>query len=154
MLYTPEFFSQKEFYDIELMNSHLLYIIDKIRSYFGYVYEHVSCVIHCSNEPPKSKVHVAGSKHYQNEAVDFHINCKDRWGKVVEYQFVALEVANYLHFTTMWNDVGIGFYPEWNSPGFHLDWSPDKHREWQAKYVENADGNKIQVYTPVNYIFE
>jgi hypothetical protein len=29
---------------------------------------------------------------------------------------------------------GIGFYPEWSKPGFHLDVRPGKYAEWGAYY--------------------
>jgi uncharacterized protein YcbK (DUF882 family) len=73
-------------------------------------------VIHCGYE---NGGHASGSRHYTGDAVDFHINgmnfseAMDSLLKALhETDFFGKKAAEY---------VGLGIYPDWNTPGFHLD---------------------------------
>ena len=62
--------------------------------------------------------HAADSYHYKGLALDFHVpNAAPRH---------ILSVIDALgHFG------GVGFYPWWNNPGFHIDHRPfDKYQRW------------------------
>ena len=150
-IYYPEFFKESEFYDIQKMNSFLLFILDKLRGAFALKYHGVSFNINYSNGPSYLVKHSENSKHYTDDAVDFWIRAfyDESRLKPLRYSEIALSLEMLLKVTTIWNDIGIGFYPEWNRPGFHIDWSPKNHRDWQAKY-ELQDGSIKQVYTAVN----
>lgn len=93
------------------MNPAILHIIDGIRN---------ECrqpiILHATNEKDG---HTENSQHYIDNAVDFHmqgINFVDAMNIVMEYitvyAFIDRPLKQYM---------GIGIYPDWNTPGFHLD---------------------------------
>ena len=92
--------------DASRMNGGLILSLDLIRHYFD-----VPFIVHCGYEPDG---HSKGSQHYVYNAVDFHVKSmsfKDSCRKM-------FQVIDYLQLT---NFIGLGFYPEWKNPGFHID---------------------------------
>jgi uncharacterized protein YcbK (DUF882 family) len=58
--------------------------------------------------------HSDKSQHYEGNAVDFHAD-----NITLEEAYVKLcKILDLLQLT---DRVGLGLYPDWNSPGFHLD---------------------------------
>jgi len=150
MKYKPKYFKAREFYDITKMSEMLLFILDIARGAFGRKYPKVSFNINYSNNP-KDK-HVPNSKHYSNEAVDMYIKAYYDYNKEnpVPYKDIVIDLVQLFKITTIWDNIGIGIYPDWHRPGFHLDFSPHNHREWQAHYKKDKNGKIIkQIYTGV-----
>jgi len=90
-----------------MMNGLLLLLLDAIRGRWGKPF-----VIHCGYE---TSGHASKSQHYVGNAVDFHIKDELPFYAQVEKmeQILAeLQVAD---------KVGLGIYPDWAHPGFHLD---------------------------------
>jgi uncharacterized protein YcbK (DUF882 family) len=106
------YFTEKEKWgDADKMNPVLLLLLDNLRKKVGKPF-----VIHCGYEEGG---HASGSRHYTGDAVDFHINgmsfpeAMDSLLKALhETDFFGKKAAEY---------VGLGIYPDWNTPGFHLD---------------------------------
>jgi len=102
--------------DPERMDPLLLFILDRIIDELP-----TGCVakIHCGF---KTVGHSSKSMHYKAKAVDFHI---------VGVPFLVAEtlISEFLHKTGLVDLVGFGIYPEWNSPGFHLD-TRGKRASW------------------------
>ena len=88
------------------VNGILLALMDEIRERIG-----VGIVIHCAYEKGG---HAQRSQHYLGNAVDFHVVGMPFHEAVywIEKILEDLHVADW---------VGLGIYPEWNTPGFHLD---------------------------------
>jgi len=90
------------------MNGLLVILLDTIRDRYG------ACrfVIHCGYE---TAGHVKNSQHPRGNATDFHIDTPsplaDQAARL-EMIFKDLQVHD---------RVGLGVYPDWNNPGFHLD---------------------------------
>ena len=70
--------------------------------------------------------HVENSFHYSGQAIDFHVGTQP-----VHSLLKVWKILN-----EWWNG-GLGVYPCWNEPGFHIDMGPKKR--WQK--------NKEGVYT-------
>ncbi len=60
-----------------------------------------------SSDPP--------SQHYEGNAVDFHFKT------VLPYPVQITFMLDVLEELQVANRVGFGIYPDWNSPGFHVD---------------------------------
>jgi hypothetical protein len=82
--------------------------------------------------------HSENSYHYKGMAVDFHIKTKLTFSEQVG-AIEAILVEFGVHLLT-----GLGIYPDWNSPGFHLDKRGQKGR-W---------GRIGQQYTALRAAFE
>jgi hypothetical protein len=93
--------------DPDRVNGLLLLLLDALRSKWGAPF-----IIHCACE---QSGHSAGGQHPLGNAVDFHIEdgepCALQIG-VMEHFIKGLNVAD---------RVGLGIYPDWRNPGFHLD---------------------------------
>jgi len=66
--------------------------------------------------------HSENSQHYKGKAVDFHVvGCH------------VLEAESHLHkflkSHKIYDVVGLGIYPDWNNPGFHID-NRGKYARW------------------------
>lgn len=103
-LIKPEFNSQENWGDPSSIDRHLLLIIYCIRCDLKFPMS-----IHCGVEPRKSGFHPL------KKAVDFHFICDLE----LESQYTILE--GYLENKGWDKLVGLGVYPDWNYPGFHLD---------------------------------
>ena len=50
---------------------------------------------------------------------------------------------------------GIGFYPDWSTPGFHLDDRPENHLStWGGLLVQQPDGRHTTEYVSIEHAFE
>jgi hypothetical protein len=146
-IYIPKYFKDSEFYNRKKMNKFLLYILDKCRGAFALKYYGVSFNINYSNEPEELVKHSENSLHYTDEAVDMWIRAfhDEELTKQLTYKEIAEALTMFLKITTIWEDIGIGYYPEWNRPGFHLEWSPKQHKEWQAYYKSISEDGKTKI---------
>lgn len=66
--------------------------------------------------------HSQGSQHYQGRAVDFHFTADTTYYRQILLVEQILERYQLAEF------VGLGIYPGWNNPGFHLDARGSKAR--------------------------
>lgn len=104
-----DYFYQSEAWgDHTKMNPIILFVMDKIR---GMLPHGCRIKIHCGFA---DSGHSRKSEHYKGNAVDFH---------VVGLTFLDAEtlLMTYLHRKGLVNFVGVGLYPDWSNPGFHID---------------------------------
>ncbi len=78
--------------------------------------------------------HAPQSFHYKGLATDFRFHFKSRQPKYsLQFQYDTLQdilsVLNLSHFC------GLGAYPDWQLPGFHLD-----SRGWRARWIRVRGG--------------
>ncbi|MCD8568847.1 MAG: D-Ala-D-Ala carboxypeptidase family metallohydrolase [Geovibrio sp.] len=95
----------------ERMNPALLLLLDRLREKVGRPF-----VIHCGYEEGG---HASGSRHYKGDAADFHIEGM-KFPEAVDSLLKALHGTEILGQVSA-AYVGLGIYPDWNTPGFHLD---------------------------------
>lgn len=93
--------------DPERMDFRLVWALNKLREEIGKPF-----IIHCGYE---ESGHAPNSFHYSGQAVDFHV-------KGIEFCILLHKISR------VWWFGGIGLYPHWNNPGFHLDIG--HHRQW------------------------
>lgn len=108
------FTKQENWGDPDRVSGLLLLLLDTLRDRWQ-----ARFIIHCAWEPGG---HAAQSQHYLGNAVDFHIE---------DGQPFALQIAVMERFLAKLNvsdRVGLGIYPDWNHPGFHLDVRGEKAR--------------------------
>lgn len=103
-----QYFKDKEFVRPELMQAAFISCLCRLRWTLR-----KSIILHCSYE---SDGHAPNSYHYTGQAVDFHVE-GDTKGK-------GRQTRN---FIDTWLG-GMHYYPEWNTPGYHLDFGP--FRRW------------------------
>ena len=138
--FTPYFNEEEAWGDytrVEWHHIHHLYLIRATLKKAGYDWP---MKIHCSFDPGS---HAANSLHHNGGisiATDFHfitdIPFRD--------QVTALGWA--LIDCCLQDFLGVGIYPEWNNPGFHID-SREKKTRWghiQGKYI--YDMQKVKQY--------
>ena len=95
------------------MNGIAVIVLEKVRYVFRLKYDpDASFVIHCGFE---TDGHTPNSQHYNGNAEDFHIKTSLSF---LEQYHALLEIFSDLQIA---QEVGFGIYPDWNSPGFHLD---------------------------------
>jgi len=82
-------------------------------------------IIHCCYEKTG---HSKNSFHYQGCATDFHFQTNQEF----EEQYKKLKIT--LQSLNLWNFVGLGVYPGWNNPGFHLD-----GRGWSLRWIKTNE---------------
>ena len=101
------FHSTESWVDASLMNHDLLFLMDKLRGSLP-----SGCKIKVHRGYGKSNY--AKSQHPHGKAVDFH---------VVGCTFLDAEyhIKNFLAKKNLANEVGVGLYPDWHNPGFHID---------------------------------
>jgi len=107
-------FSPREAWgDPAKMNKDLLFLLDKTR---GMLPHGCRIKIHCGFG---GNGHSKKSQHYLGNAADFH---------VIGIPFLESEslIMTYLHVKGLIEKVGVGIYPDWHSPGFHLDVRGDR----------------------------
>jgi len=92
--------------DPDRMSPLILSSIDIIRHLVGWPF-----VVHYGTQGEHSE----GSTHYTGLAIDGHFVTD------VPLYFQALRVMEKLHLVGLDKKMGIGLYPDWDSPGFHLD---------------------------------
>jgi len=91
----------------EKMNGLLLMLLDNIRCCYDFPFE-----IHCGYD---ESGHTKKSQHYLGNAVDFHIESKE---KFITQTNKMIKILDELQVSER---VGFGIYPDWNNKGFHLD---------------------------------
>lgn len=99
--------------DPSKVSPELVLILDHFRSMIN-----APVIIHCAWQQDG---HSLKSYHYTGQAVDFHVE-----GAPLELQYSVLASIR---------DIGgLGFYPGWNLPGWHVDLRSGKDRlEWRRK---------------------
>lgn len=105
-------FGKEAFPYPEQMNPTIVFIVDRLRDY---VMQPI--IVHSTNE--EYTTHTSNSQHYYGNAIDFHIKNLDYLtavDKTIEFIDSHFLLAKPLRFY-----MGIGIYPDWNNPGFHLD---------------------------------
>ncbi|MCK4822302.1 hypothetical protein KA005_41450, partial [bacterium] len=98
------------------MSGLLLFVLHDIRFRSGW-----PTIIHCGTQGK----HCKGSYHYKGMAVDFHFVVPN---SSISFRDQSKFLMQYLVDMQLDNFVGLGIYPEWNNPGFHLDTRGKKAR--------------------------
>lgn len=122
------FHSDENWGDADKMDVRLLWNLDKVRDDLAR-----RIIINCGYSHAG---HAAKSFHKFGMAVDLYVENTQRD-----------ELLNlYFHFLTIWRG-GVGVYPFWNKPGFHLDIGPSRSwvRDKDGKY--HSDINNIAEIT-------
>jgi uncharacterized protein YcbK (DUF882 family) len=107
--YVKNFTPREKWGSATAMNGLLILLLQAIRDHLE---PDEGIVIHCGYE---ASGHAADSQHKQGNAVDFHI----RSARSLPEQSDRL--CDILKKLQVFDRVGLGIYPDWNSPGFHLD---------------------------------
>ena len=108
------------------MNGLLLLLTDAIRDEMG-----AKFIIHFGN----AGKHISGSQHYPGNAEDGHFETD------ISYYSQILRLENVLKGLQVESRVGLGLYPVWLHPGFHLDVRGFRAR-WGWIGELNPDGSK------------
>ncbi len=101
------------------LNGMLLLVISAVRKLFR---EKDPDAVFIVNNAYATKGHAPKSQHYRGNAMDFHIKTSLPFWKQV------LIITDILTELQIADRVGLGIYPDWNSPGFHLDVRGSKAR--------------------------
>lgn len=109
----PNFSVQESWGHPAKMNGALLLTLQALRTYIDKPF-----VIHCAYD---TKGHSESSQHYIGNAVDFHI-------VGLTFAEAILEIEEAITYLQLRDFIGLGIYPDWNSPGFHLDLRGTKAR--------------------------
>ena len=103
----------------ERLNGMLLLVLDAVRTLFREKDRTASFII---NNAYATRGHAPKSQHYRGNAADFHIKSQlPFWQQIL----VVVDVLEQLQLT---DRVGLGIYPDWRRPGFHLDVRGSKAR--------------------------
>lgn len=129
------------FPEFEKMNGFVLLLLDdittKVKIYTKKELNKKSaCLVHCSYEQRDYF-----SYHNLGNAIDFHfthISQRDAYNIIL----------NTLHDWQVINHTGLGVYPQWTNPGFHLDVrdfknTPARWAHVDAKYTDIKEGIKL-----------
>jgi len=111
----------------ERISGLLLLTLDRVRESLGH-----TIVIHCGYE---AAGRVANSQHTIGNAVDYHVE------GIPFYDAYTMQSAIF-DFLQISDRIGFGIYPDWNTPGFHLDVRGTRAR-WGAVHARDAQGNKL-----------
>lgn len=95
------------------MNGFLIMLMMMVRKIYRERYDpDARFYIHCGYD---LNGHAPASEHYKGNADDFHIETSLSFSQQVHAIKQILAELQVLEL------VGLGIYPEWNNPGFHLD---------------------------------
>jgi len=114
------------------MNGLLLLLLDAVRDRWG----DAAFVIHCGFE---AGGHAKDSFHKTGAAVDFHISSAITFPEQIKRMDMILKDLQ------VFDKVGLGIYPDWNNPGFHLDVRGSFAR-WGRIDTRQPDGKLTQQY--------
>jgi len=99
--------------------------------------------------------HTPGSRHCmfgKSDAADWHfVNPVSIDGTPIDFYRQVVTVNSILEDLQVSNFVGLGIYPDWKKPGFHLDARGFKAR-WGARYTD-VNGIMVQKYFSYEDIF-
>jgi hypothetical protein len=90
------------------MNGLLLLLLDAVRDRWG----DAKFIIHCGFE---ADGHDKNSFHKTGSAADLHID------SALSFPNQIKRMETILKDLQVFDRVGLGIYPDWNNPGFHLD---------------------------------
>jgi hypothetical protein len=111
-----KYFSPREKWgDPSKVSGTLILVMDAVREAYGDDPSLYSFILHCAYE---LSGHSDNSYHYIGKAADFHIRNKSTKELFSTQVFRMVTTLRELQITDF---VGLGIYPQWNSPGFHLD---------------------------------
>jgi len=133
--YIKKYFSPYESWgNVEELSGILLIGLKLIRHEIN-----IPFIIHCGTQGN----HAKNSYHYRGLAVDGHFQTE----LPIWIQYDILE--NTLDNLQLKNYTGIGVYPFWNNPGFHIDF-----RGYMARWGRIDYNNGTYVYTSVENCLE
>jgi len=115
--------------DPDKMSGAQLFTLESIRRVYNYPFK-----IHAGFA---TSGHSEASYHYTGEASDFHIE------EDLSFYSQVIKMLQILDRLQLSGFIGLGIYPQWNNPGFHLDIRgryqvTGKHDRWgyiDGKYV-------------------
>ena len=114
---TVKHFSPREKWgDPHKVSGLLVLSLDATRDVYGEDPTLYSFVLHCAYE---LSGHSDKSLHYEGKAADFHVRSNGRPPDTFVQQVLLMTKA--LGNLQLSEHVGLGIYPQWNSPGFHFD---------------------------------
>jgi len=116
------------------MNYGLVAMLDKLRHHLRYMGQFI---VHCGHS--NGTGHSANSYHYKGQAVDFHVRLDNSFKKNISEEVIFTTIADIIE--DRWWFGGVGVYPEWHNPGFHLDIG--EYRRWTkiaGSYIEQFKG--------------
>lgn len=146
-----EYFSKNERWGNPYkMEKDLIELLDNLREAFNHPF-----IIHCGfdlyGHSTTSRHHVpvkdekGGVLYYYADAADFHIEGIDFKDAVdLMNGFIGSPPGGF----GVTNEIGLGIYPHWNNPGFHLDTRGTRAR-WGA-----IDQNGKQIYVSFKEAYE
>lgn len=131
--------------DIDKVDHKLVELLIDLRSFIN-----KPLVIHVVYE---KSGHATNSMHYKGKAADFHfkgIPFREAIELVEEWLTFGFKFSDESSIEKISDYVGLGLYPFWNSPGFHLDtrgkrarWSFDKNRNQVSYEIGKEAANGI-----------
>jgi len=122
------FRSDEAWGDIDILQWYHVHHLELIRKTMIMQGNDWPIIIHCSAE---ISGHTDGSYHYKGLATDFHFQTPISLREQLKALKSALRRVSLFHF------VGLGFYPDWIHPGFHLD-----SRGYKARWMRVGDEYK------------
>jgi uncharacterized protein YcbK (DUF882 family) len=124
------FSAQEKWGDPLLMDRETIFLLDTLRGLFSSPF-----VIHCGYE---RSGHMPNSQHYAGKAVDFHvlgIPFRDAVDLMID------SIASPPRGIGVYGRIGLGIYPHWTTPGFHLD-TRGMYARWGAV---TQDGRQVYI---------
>ena len=121
-----KYFSKNEKWgDYKIINGFIILLLEQIRHDFENKKISSQLIIHSAYRSNSSK----DNKHSTASAVDFHFHNLD-------FKVAYTELIKTLNYLQVHNFIGLGVYPQWRNPGFHLDIRDKKGRwgQWNNKY--------------------
>lgn len=119
-----EYFTPEENWgDPDKISGLLILTIDAVRKVYGEDPSLHSFIIHNAYE---TSGHSAHSQHYLGKALDYHI--VDKYHPPDPFPLQVDKTLRALQELQIDNHVGLGIYPDWDIPGFHLDVRGEKAR--------------------------
>ena len=102
-LHERDIFGREIFADPFIISSDLMMMVDDMVTFTKQQYPHTYCRVHDIN----GGKHSEGSRHYDGRAIDFDM--------------VGLTIGQQARIAMRYFFGGVGLYPDWNTPGLHLD---------------------------------